>query len=102
MWSLGAMFAAMIFRKEPFFHGVSNSDQLVRIARVLGTEELLGYLEKYGIELDAQFDEILETFPRENWDGFVTAENRRLVGDEAVDLVDRLLRYDHQVSEVYF
>jgi serine/threonine protein kinase len=32
MWSLGAMFASMIFRKEPFFHGGSNTDQLV-IAR---------------------------------------------------------------------
>ena len=35
MWSLGAMFASMIFRKEPFFHGQSNSDQLVKIAKLL-------------------------------------------------------------------
>ena len=52
MWSLGAMFASMIFRKEPFFHGNSNSDQLVKIAKVLGTEDLFDYLDKYDIELD--------------------------------------------------
>jgi len=40
MWSLGCMFAGMIFRKEPFFHGHDNYDQLVKIAKVLGTEEL--------------------------------------------------------------
>ena len=28
------MLASMIFRKEPFFHGHDNYDQLVRIAKV--------------------------------------------------------------------
>lgn len=36
MWSLGCMFASMLFRKEPFFHGLDNYDQLVRIVKVLG------------------------------------------------------------------
>ena len=48
-----------IFRKEPFFHGHDNYDQLVKIAKVLGTDELFQYLEKYDIELDAQYDDIL-------------------------------------------
>jgi casein kinase II subunit alpha len=26
MWSLGAMFAAIIFKKDPFFHGHDNFD----------------------------------------------------------------------------
>eukprot|EP00981_Chlorochromonas_danica_P005875 scaffold1208_cov163-Ochromonas_danica.AAC.2 len=47
MWSLGCMFAGMIFKKEPFFHGHDNYDQLVRIAKVLGTDELFEYLDKY-------------------------------------------------------
>ena len=33
MWSLGCMFAGMIFRKEPFFYGHDNYDQLVKIAK---------------------------------------------------------------------
>jgi casein kinase II subunit alpha len=59
MWSLGCMFASMIFRKEPFFHGHDNYDQLVRIGKVLGTEELYEYLDKYQIELDPRFNDIL-------------------------------------------
>ncbi|CAG14693.1 unnamed protein product, partial [Tetraodon nigroviridis] len=43
MWSLGCMLASMIFLKEPFFHGQDNYDQLVRIAKVLGTDELFGF-----------------------------------------------------------
>lgn len=52
MWSLGAMFAGMIFRKEPFFHGHDNYDQLVKIAKVLGTDDLYAYLDKYDVQLD--------------------------------------------------
>jgi casein kinase II subunit alpha len=94
MWSLGCMLASMIFRKEPFFHGHDNYDQLVRIAKVrfgynmsyvwvceerwwsicililircvcwyvlqvLGTEELFEYLDKYQIDLDPRFNDIL-------------------------------------------
>lgn len=100
MWSLGAMFASMIFRKEPFFHGNSNSDQLVKIAKVLGTEDLFDYLDKYEIELDAQYDDILGRFPKKNWHSFVNAENQRFVSNEAIDFLDKLLRYDHQVRSV--
>lgn len=36
MWSFGCVLASMIFRKDPFFHGNDNHDQLVRIVKVLG------------------------------------------------------------------
>ena len=36
-----------------------NYDQLVRIAKVLGTEGLYEYLDKYQIELDPRFSDIL-------------------------------------------
>lgn len=99
MWSLGAMFASMIFRKEPFFHGNSNADQLVKIAKVLGTDDLFDYLDKYEIELDAQYDDILGRFQKKPWHSFVTSENQRFVSNEAIDFLDQLLRYDHQVRE---
>ena len=34
IWSMGCMVASMFFRKEPFFHGHDNYDQLVKIAKV--------------------------------------------------------------------
>jgi casein kinase II subunit alpha len=33
---------------------------LVVIAKVLGTDDLFSYLDKYDIELDAHFDDLLE------------------------------------------
>jgi hypothetical protein len=50
-----------IFRKEPFFHGHDNYDQLVKITKVLGTDELYEYIDKYDIQLDSQYDELLGT-----------------------------------------
>jgi casein kinase II subunit alpha len=139
LWSFGCMFASMvssqcfllcpfvyffhyqIFRKEPFFHGHDNYDQLVKITKVLGTEELYAYIEKYNIRLDAQYDDLLgrlecsysftvpgfnhsiypyssmhDRHPRKPWTRFITSENQRYISNEAIDLLDKLLRYDHQ------
>ena len=96
MWSLGCMFASMIFRKEPFFHGHDNYDQLVKICKVLGTDDFQVYLDKYKIELDSHYDVILGRYPRKPWSRFVTPENQHFVTDEAIDFLDKLLRYDHQ------
>jgi len=99
MWSLGCMFAGMIFRKEPFFHGHDNQDQLVKIAKVLGTDELYAYLNKYGISLDAHFQSLIGRHARKPWKKFITPENKQLASSEAIDFLDKLLRYD-QVERV--
>ncbi|XP_062268989.1 casein kinase II subunit alpha-like [Platichthys flesus] len=96
MWSLGCMLASMIFRKEPFFHGHDNYDQLLRIAKVLGTEALYDYIDKYNIELDPWFIDFLGRHSRKSWEMFVHSENQHLVSTEALDVLDKLLRYDHQ------
>jgi len=95
MWSLGCMHAGMVFRKEPFFHGSDNCDQLVKIAKVLGTAGLHEYLEKYDLELDPQFDDMLGRHSRKPWSKFYTAENQHLVSEDAIDLINKMLVYDH-------
>ncbi|KAG6385003.1 hypothetical protein SASPL_153827 [Salvia splendens] len=96
MWSLGCMFAGMIFRKEPFFYGHDNQDQLVKIAKVLGTDELNAYLHKYRLELDPQLEALVGRHSRKPWSKFVNSDNQHLVSPEAIDFLDKLLRYDHQ------
>ncbi|KAF9907700.1 Casein kinase II subunit alpha [Lobosporangium transversale] len=96
MWSLGAMLAGLIFQKEPFFRGSDNNDQLVKIAEVLGSEELFKYLDKYALELEENHEALNEYLPRSPWQTFITPENQHLVSRDALDLLDKLLRYDHQ------
>lgn len=95
LWSYGCMFASMVFKKEPFFHGKSNTDQLVQIVRVLGSDDLHKYLQKYNLTLSEEYED-LGYYNRRPWKRFVNENNQHLVSDEFLDLIDRLLRYDHQ------
>ena len=94
MWSLGAMFAGIIFQKDPFFHGRDNQDQLVKIAKVLGTQELYKYLDKYDIELSSQLEKMVGKHPPKPWPKFITQENQHLAVPEAIDFLSQLLKYD--------
>merc|ERR550537_1537883 len=85
MWSLGCMLAGMVFRKDPFFHGHDNYDQLVKIAKVLGTDGLFQYLDKYTLELDPHFDDVLGRHSRKSWSKFVSADNQVVANSEAIE-----------------
>lgn len=67
-----------------------------KIAKVLGTDELYRYLKKYNIRLDSYFDGVLGKYKKKEWSGFITAENKHLVSEEALDLLSKMLLYDHQ------
>ncbi len=59
IWSVGCMMAGMMFVKEPFFKGQDNLEQLLKIAKIIGTEDILSYCNKYGIKLDSYYDDKL-------------------------------------------
>ncbi|VTJ86388.1 Hypothetical predicted protein, partial [Marmota monax] len=73
-----------------------SCDQLVCIAKVLGTDELYGYRKKYHIDLDPRLKDILGHHSQKRWEIFMRTENRHLVSPEAGDLQDKLPQYDHQ------
>jgi serine/threonine protein kinase len=35
-------------------------------------------------------------YPKKPWTRFITSENQRYISNEAIDFLDKLLRYDHQ------
>ncbi|CUM65513.1 uncharacterized protein PRCAT00003159001 [Priceomyces carsonii] len=95
LWSYGCMLASMVFKKEPFFHGKSNTDQLVQIVRVLGSDDLHKYLQKYELSLSDEYED-LGYYNRRPWKRFINEQNQHLISDELLDFLDNLLRYDHQ------
>ena len=48
MWAFGCILAGLLFRKEPFFHGKDNDDQLGQIVSVLGIRDFLRYYRRLG------------------------------------------------------
>ncbi|CDO70134.1 hypothetical protein BN946_scf184783.g18 [Trametes cinnabarina] len=95
IWSTGCIMAAMLFRRENFFRGRDNDDQLLKIIKVLGSDDFERYLAKYGLYLQTYDDELVQSHAKVPWSKFVTADNRHIVSTDALDLLDKLLRFDH-------
>ncbi|KAH9951096.1 kinase-like protein [Amylocystis lapponica] len=97
MWSVGCILASMIFRREHFFRGRDNEDQLLKILRVLGTDGFEQYLNTYGLYLRTENSDLLyKSLPKQLWARFISSDNRANTSHDALDLLDKLLRYDHQ------
>ncbi|AFM98372.1 protein kinase domain-containing protein [Encephalitozoon hellem ATCC 50504] len=93
IWSFGCVLAELIFKKRPFFHGESNSDQLVKIARVLGYTDLRKYIEKYRIPpLGPKHEGAGE---RVLLSSFIQPGKAALYAN-VIDLLEKILVYDHQ------
>lgn len=67
----------------------------MKIAKVLGTDGIFQYVEKYNVTLDSHYDDILGQHPKKPWNKFINNQNEALVSEEALDLLDKMLRYDH-------
>ena len=94
MWSLGAIFAGVIFKKTPFLHGHDNYDQLIKIVRTLGTVGFFEYLEKYDISLDERFEDLKIHYNPKSWNK-IAGNTCPLASGEAIDLLSKILVYDH-------
>lgn len=67
MWSLGCMLASMIFRKEPFFHGQDNYDQVRNGgARAAGISSVCLLLRKGGPGLRGLLHVLVEIKTRQS------------------------------------
>lgn len=95
VWSVGCIFAGLVFKKAPFFRGEDNLDQLVKIIRVLGTKELFAYVEKFNLRLYPELAPSLQPHAKKAWSHFTFWENAHLASPEAVDLIGKMLVYDH-------
>lgn len=67
----------------------------MRIVKVLGSLDFYTYLAKYNIHIDMKFKEMIGNHTKKKWDRFINTENEYLVCDEAIDLLENMLRYDH-------
>jgi casein kinase II subunit alpha len=95
VWGVGCMMAAMLFKRAVFFRGEDEFDQLVKIAKVLGTDDLYSYCAKYGVDLDPRLAQLCGIKPQVPWRRFVNADNQHLASNQAFDLLGKLLKYDH-------
>lgn len=51
-----------MFRKEAFFRGRDNEDQLAKIVKVLGSDSFENYLFTYGVSLVNASDDLVQPY----------------------------------------
>ena len=95
IWSAGCMFAAFIFRIKHFFLGRDNEDQLAKIIAKLGYKDFLAYVSKYNIDTSRLDVYYLKKKTKIPFTDFVNEENKHLCSNEALDLLRKMLVYDH-------
>ncbi|EKF26256.1 casein kinase II, alpha chain, putative, partial [Trypanosoma cruzi marinkellei] len=98
IWSAGCILAEMLFRVFPFFPGQSNEEQLRHILEVIGTEDLEDYARRNKIHLPRflfRRGELIE-WTKRPWYAFVDDKTDSWCDVYALDLLNKMLRLDHQ------
>lgn len=96
MWSLGCTMAGMIFKVDTFFKGSDNFDQLVKIIKVLGEDDLHEYCHKYQLRIPKEVKKAIRDrdYEKVPFTAFINENNKHMISPEALDLLDKMLRYD--------
>jgi len=103
IWSSGCLLAEMVFVKMHFFQGELKrefnekelNEQLEVIARVRGSEELREYAEKYRSDMRAEGMNNIGVYEKVSFETFINEENKHLVDNDVIDLLEKMLEYDH-------
>ncbi|KAM0787077.1 hypothetical protein ACM66B_006336 [Microbotryomycetes sp. NB124-2] len=95
MWSWATTFGGIITQREPLFRGNDNFDQLVKIAKVLGSSDLWKFADKYNIEVSPSLEQAIGYHAKRSWSRAITPDNQHLMNKDAIDLLDKTLVYDH-------
>lgn len=104
LWGVGCILAGLLFRREPFFRGKDNMDQLGTIIAVLGTADLHAYISKANIVMNPEIREVIAKYTKlggtkKKWSQILhesTDDSYRPCVD-GLDLLSKLLVYDHTV-----
>ena len=104
MWAFGCILAGWLFRVNIFFKPALNEEhQMLSIAKVLGSQGLIDYTNKYQLTL---FTKVYDYYnnnssntpiPKIPWEYFINDDNREFVTKDGLDLLSRLLVYDHKM-----
>ena len=89
IWSLGCILAELFF-KEPIFKGISETDQMMAIFKVLGSPHMQTWPSLK--HTDQKIKHILDLFPKFVPKGFGFLKNKHTGFDEcALDLISKML-----------
>jgi casein kinase II subunit alpha len=90
------MLAAIIFKRDPFFHGSSNEDMLDQIAKVTGTAAIIEYVQSLGLPMTNIPDwYVNRPLPKRPLSSYASSKTP-LATPEVIDLLEKMFVVDHR------
>eukprot|EP00300_Choanocystis_sp_HF-7_P039667 c5982_g1_i1.p1 GENE.c5982_g1_i1~~c5982_g1_i1.p1 ORF type:complete len:379 (+),score=64.79 c5982_g1_i1:239-1375(+) len=97
MWSFGCLLGGIMFQRHPLFRGrKENLNVLQEIVKIMGSEDLLAYIERYKISVPTALRKKLKGRARVPFTDFINSKNKSLATDDGLSLLSGLLCYDHE------
>ncbi|VDN98307.1 unnamed protein product [Rodentolepis nana] len=96
MWAAGCILAGSIFQRTRIFSAKEEEKQLLKIANILGGKELIDCIKKYEISVDKGLQRSIRKCQGLGYQYFKKGGCEELITQEAIDLVKKLLVYDHK------
>lgn len=98
IWSLGCVLSEIIFNQVPMFNGRTNEDQLLKIVKVLGTDDLHKYIKSQNLHLSSNLLPHIKILPPHRNlpsikpDLYIEKKDK----DNLLQLINGMLIYNHQ------
>ena len=96
IWSAGLTLAIMMFKKQPFSSGEDDTDQLMKVAELVGGKGIMDYAESLGIKLEEHVKKSLTKLRGTGWEKLKSKSSPDLCPPDAVDLMMRMTEIDHR------
>nr|CDS28834.2 Casein kinase II alpha subunit Cell cycle [Hymenolepis microstoma]CUU98902.1 Casein kinase II alpha subunit Cell cycle [Hymenolepis microstoma] len=96
IWAFGCIFASAVYGRNRLFGGDTCTEVLQSITSILGSDKFFEYIDTYGIPMSPKKMTDYTKFPVQTWDSLITEENSNTATDEALDLIEQLLVFDHK------
>lgn len=75
MWSLGCLFAGMLFRNEFFFGAKDNTETMLKIIWCRGSIEYKDFVKKYDLKVDDAIMSRIQMVRKVSWEKYINSDN---------------------------
>ena len=96
IWSAGLTFSIMMFRQIIFASGENDSQQLIKVAEVVGGKKILQYAQDLKMTLDSSTVENLRQCPGTGLSKIIHDTDPELCPPDAYDLLLQMMVVDHR------
>lgn len=96
MWSTGLTFSLMMFKKFVLECGENDPDQLLKVADLVGGQNILNYADSLHVDLDDETRNNLRRRKGTGWEPYVKKYGKTNCNPEALDLLNKLMAIDHR------